>query len=166
MRNATPTVQSPILQPFATWNPTRGVWETMQLDLFGQLEPCSAIWPTCGMTRNGSAYQRPLSALLIPGSASSSSPTARTLFRTPLAADSTRGAESLDQVRARHGTVALTHQVMDLALNGPPGSQTRHGESEMLWNLIEDIFNAGDATPQQSPDGNTSLDDPPLPPHL
>lgn len=45
MNNATPTPQ-----PFATWNSTRGVWETMQLDLSGQPAPYSAIWPTCGTT--------------------------------------------------------------------------------------------------------------------
>jgi hypothetical protein len=63
MRNATPPMQPPTPQPFATWNPTRGVWETNQPDLLGRSAPYSAIWPTCGMTRNGSAYQRPLSAL-------------------------------------------------------------------------------------------------------
>ena len=149
MRNATPA-----MQPFATWNPARGVWETSQLDLFGQPAPYSAIWPTCGWMRNGSAYQLPLSALLTPGSASSSSPTAKTLFRTPLATDSTRGGESLEQVRARRGTIALSHQIIDLALNGPAGSPIKNDESEMLWSLIEDIFAAGDATPAPSPDGS------------
>lgn len=114
----------------------------------------SAIWPTSGWMRNGSAYQRPLSAHPTPGSASSSSP-AKTLFRTPLATDSTRGGESLDQVRARRGTIALSHQIIDLALNGPAGSQSKSGEPEMLWSLIEDIFTAGDATPTPSPAGNT-----------
>lgn len=46
---------APTLQPFATWNPTCGVWETSQLDLSGQPAPYSAIWPTCGTTHNGSA---------------------------------------------------------------------------------------------------------------
>ncbi len=109
--------------------------------------------------RNGSAYQRPLSALPTQGSASSSSLTARTLFRTPLATDSTRGGESLDQVRARRGTIALSHQIIDLALNGPTGSQNRSNESDTLWSLIEDIFTAGDATPPPSHNGNTSPDD-------
>ena len=159
MRNATPTTQPPAMQPFATWNPTRGVWETSQLDLSGQPAPYSAIWPTCGWMRNGSAYQRPLSALLIPGFASSSLPTDKALFRTPLATDSTRGGESLEQVRARRGTIALSHQIIDLALNGPAGSQGKSSESETLWSLIEDIFAAGDATLTPSPGGSTSLDD-------
>ncbi|WIY84296.1 hypothetical protein [Propionimicrobium sp. PCR01-08-3] len=158
MNDATPALQPPMLQPFATWNSTRGVWETMQLDLSGQPAPYSAIWPTCGTTRNGSAYQRPLSALLTLGSASSSSPSARTLFRTPLATDSTRGGESLGQVRARRGTIALSHQIIDLALHGPTGSPSRNNDSETLWSLVEDIFTAGDATPTPSPDGSTSPD--------
>src|SRR5699024_5172213 len=44
------------------------------------------------------------------GCASSSLPAAGALFRTPLATDSTRGGESLEQVRARRGTIALSHQ--------------------------------------------------------
>lgn len=111
--------------------------------------------------RNGSAYQRPLSALLTPDFASLSLPTARALFRTPLATDSTRGGESLDQVRARRGTIALSHQIIDLALNGPDGSQNKSSEPETLWSLIEDIFTAGDATPTPSPNGNTSPGDQP-----
>lgn len=157
--HATPTTQPPTTQPFATWNPTRGVWETSQLDLSGQPALYSAIWPTSGWMRNGSAYPRPLSALLTPGSASSSLLTARVLFRTPLATDSSRGGESLEQVRARRGTIALSHQIIDLALNGPAGSQSRSSEPETLWSLIEDIFTAGEATPTGSPNGNTSPDD-------
>lgn len=84
---------------------------------------------------------------------------ARTLFRTPLATDSTRGGESLDQVRARRGTIALSHQIIDLALNGPHGSASNNDESEMLWSLVEGIFIAGDATPTPSPNGHTSPDD-------
>lgn len=154
MSNATPTMQPPTLQPFASWNPTRGVWETMQLDLSGRQAPCSAIWPTSGWMRNGSTFRRPLSALLTSGSASSLSPGA--LFRTPLATDSARGGESLEQVRARRGTIALSHQIIDLVLNGPAGSRIKNAESETLWSLIEDIFDAGDVTPTPSPDGNTS----------
>lgn len=147
MRNPTPILHSPVAQPFATWNSILGAWETSQLDLSGQPAPYSAIWPTSGWMRNGSAYQRPLSVLLTQDSASSSSPTAKTLFRTPLASDSARGGESLDQVRARRGTIALSHQVVDLALNGPVGSRSRSSEAETLWLLIENIFADGDATP-------------------
>ena len=81
MTGATQAMQPPATQPFATWNPTRGIWETTQLDLYGLSAPFSAIWPTCGWMRDGSAYRLPLSALLTTASASSSSPTAR--FRTP-----------------------------------------------------------------------------------
>lgn len=166
MPDATPPLQPPPtmrVQPFARWNPTRGVWETMQPDLFGRLAPWRETWPTCGAMHDGSAYQHPPSALLTTASASSSSPTA--LFRTPLASDSSRGGESLEQVRARRGTIALSHQIIDLALHGPDGSPNNNDESETLWSLIEDIFDAGDATPTPSPDGNRSPDDTPLTRH-
>ena len=48
MTDATQAMHPPTAQPFATWNPTRGIWETTQLDLFGLSAPFSAIWPTCG----------------------------------------------------------------------------------------------------------------------
>ena len=165
MTTTTPTMQPPTLQPFATWNPTRGVWETAQLDLYGQPAPCSAIWPTSGWMRNGSAYRHPSSALLTHGFASSSSPSPTVMFRTPLATDSTRGGESLEQVRARRGTIALSHQIIDLALHGPHGSPNRNTEPETLWSLIDGIITAGDATPTPSPDGNTSPDEKHQPPH-
>ena len=133
-------------QPFAIWNPTLGIWETTQLDLSGRLAPYSETWPTSGTTRNGSVYPLPPSALPIPDSASSSSRTAPILFRTPLASDASRGGESLDQVRERRGTIALSHQVIDLALNGPDGSKRWKDESETLWPLIEDIFTTGEDT--------------------
>ena len=159
MNNATPATQ-PLSrmrpQPFAMWNPTRGIWETMQPDLSGLLAPFSAIWSTCGETHDGSAYRLRLSALLTTASASSSSPTPKTLFRTPLASDSSRGGETLERVRARRGTIALSHQIIGLALHGPDGSPNRNDESETLWSLIEDVFDAGDATPTPSQDGNTS----------
>ena len=158
MPSATPTMQPPVAQSFATWNSIRGIWETAQIDLYGQSAPFLAIWPTCGWMHDGSAYRLPLSALLTPGSASSSWPTAKTLLRTPLASDSSRGGETLDKVRARRGTVALSHQIIDLALHGPDGSPSRNVESATLWSLIEGIFVSGDATPARSPDGSTSLD--------
>lgn len=152
MHDATP-METPITPPFATWNPIRGVWETGQPDLFGRLAPYSAIWPTCGMTLGGSAYPLPPSVRRIPGFASSSSPSA--LFRTPLASDSARGGETLDQVKARHGTIALSHQVIDLV--------NRHGRTapDATFALIEEFFDAGDATPPPSPGGNASPADPP-----
>lgn len=159
MNNATPTTQPPSRmrpQPFATWNPTRGIWETTQPDLSEGPAPFSAIWSTCGETHDGSAYRLHLSALLTTGFASSSSPTPKTLFRTPLASDSSRGGESLERVRARRGTIALSHQIIDLTLHGPDGSPNNNDESETLWSLIEHIFDAGDATPTPSPNGNTS----------
>ena len=158
MNDATPAMQPPMTQPFAAWNPTRGIWETTQLDLYGLSAPFSAIWTTCGWMCDGSAYRLPLSALLTNASASSPSPGA--LFRTPLATDSSRGGETLDQVRARRGTIALSHQIIDFALHGPAGSPNRRAESETLWSLIDGLFSAGDATPTPSLVGSTSPDGP------
>ncbi|WP_236757779.1 hypothetical protein [Aeromicrobium sp. PE09-221] len=135
MNTATPAMQTASRmrpQPFAIWNPTRGTWETTQPDLSGLMAPFSAIWSTCGETRGGSAYQLRLSALLTSASASSSSPIPKALFRTPLASDSSRGGETLDQVRARRGTIALSHQIIDLALHGPDGLPSKPDESETL----------------------------------
>ena len=165
--NATPTTQPKTVQPqpFATWNPTDGVWETSQLDLFGLWAPFSAIWPSSGFMHDGSAYRHPSSGHPITGSASSSSPGNPVLFRTPLASDSSRGGESLEQVKARRGTIALSHQIIDFALHGPDGSPAKRSASETLFTLIETIFDAGDDTPPPSPDGNTSPDGPPQPQH-
>lgn len=142
------------MQPFAIWDPACGVWETSQFDLSGRLAPFSGTWPTSGTTRHGSAYPLPMSAPRTPGSACSSSPVP--LFRTPLASDSSRGGETLEQVRARRGTIALSHQVIDLVLNGPDISNPRQDESGMLWSLVGRIFELGDDTPQRSHDGSTS----------
>ena len=109
MSDATPISQPPRMQPFSVWNPTRGVWETSQADLYGHMAPYSETWPTCGTTHDGLAYLLPMSVRHIPGSESSSS--RDVLFRTPLASDSARGGETLAQARARRGTIALSHQV-------------------------------------------------------
>lgn len=55
--HATPTGAT-----LAVWNPTRGIWEKLHLDLFGQREQFWETWPTSGMTRNGSVFPLPASA--------------------------------------------------------------------------------------------------------
>ena len=146
MSNATSEMQPPTVQPLAVWNPTRGIWEKPQLDLFGQQEQFWETWPTSGWMRHGSVYPLPPSAHPTPGFESSLSPTAQ--FRTPLASDASRGGETLQHVRARRGTIALSHQVIDLALHGPNG-YARTQELESLWTLIGQLFDAGEDTPQQ-----------------
>ena len=143
MSNATSQMQPPTVQPLAIWNATRGIWEKPQLDLFEQQEQFWETWPTSGMTRNGSVYPLPMPARLTPDTVSSSSPTA--LFRTPLASDASRGGESLQQVKARRGTIALSHQIIDLALHGP-ASYPRTEEPDSLWNQIRQLFNDGEST--------------------
>lgn len=78
----------------------------------------------------------------------------------PRQTDSSRGGEPLDQVRARRGTIALSHQIIDFALHGPAGSPSRRAESETLRSLIDRLFSAGDATPTPSPAGSGSPGDP------
>lgn len=158
MSNASPQPQRPTEQPVAIWNAPLGIWENPQLDLFGQRAPYSATWWTSGMTRNGSAYPLPSSARLTLATEFSSS--VIPLFRTPLASDAARGRESLQRVKARRGTIALSHQIIDLALHGPNGHH-RDEETDTLWHLISQIFDAGDATPQPSHSGSESLDDQP-----
>ena len=72
--------------------------------------------------------------------------------------DSARGGETLDQVRARRGTIALSHQVIDLV------TQRSRPSPEATFALIEEFFDAGDATPLPLPGGSASLDAPPQPP--
>ena len=79
-----------------------------------------------------------------------------------MASGSSRGGETLEQVRTRRGTIALSHQLIDLASHGPDGSPASRNEQATLWSQVENIFTAGDATPEPSPDGNTTPDAPPL----
>ena len=43
MTDATLVTQPPTAQPFASWNPTRGIWETTQLDLHELSAPVDAV---------------------------------------------------------------------------------------------------------------------------
>ena len=53
----------------------------------------------------------------------------------------------MQQVKARRGTIALSHQIIDLALHGPNG-YPRAEEPEHLWSLIGQFFNEGEDTPK------------------
>lgn len=79
------------------------------------------------------------------------------LFRTPLASESARGGETLVQVKARRGTIALSHQVIDLVTR-----RGRQPSPEATFALTEEFFDAGDTTPQRSTDGSASPAGPPL----
>ena len=120
--DATPSPQPPSPQPwtapFAVWNPTRGIWETSQLDLYGLLAPYSAIWPTSGTTHAGSAYPLPTSEHPTPAFASSSSPasvpvTTREVrsgvangYEVTARISSVAGRDYLDYTRVRRGADA------------------------------------------------------------
>ncbi len=152
MTNATPVTQPPTEQPFASWNPTRGIWETTQLDLYGLSAPFSGIWSTCGWMRDGSAYPLPLSALLTNASASSPSPGA--LFRTPTGerlitrrGDTRPGAGQARDDRA----LAPDHRLRPPRTGWLAEQESRIGDA--VWSLIDGLFSAGDATPTPSPGG-------------
>ncbi|SJN13284.1 hypothetical protein FM113_17370 [Leucobacter sp. 7(1)] len=53
----------------------------------------------------------------------------------------------MQQVKARRGTIALSHQIIDLALHGPNGYPRK--EPENLWTLIGRLFGDGDNTLRQ-----------------
>jgi hypothetical protein len=93
-------------KPLATWNPTRGIWETETFDLLSEhSEPYSATWPTSGMTHAGRAFELPTPEHPTAGTGSSSSP----VLPTPTVVD--MGANrTLDEwedwttaMRERHG---------------------------------------------------------------
>jgi hypothetical protein len=106
------------------------------------------------MTRGGLAFRLPGWERLITGSGCSPSPGA--LLRTPLASDSIRGRETLAKVRARGGTIALTHQIMALVDPEPERS-----DAETVFGLIGTLFDGGDLMPLPSPDGSGSPAGPP-----
>lgn len=92
----------------AQWNPTRGVWETGQLDLLSGLsELYLETWPTSGMTHGGVAYELPTPELPTDASASSS-------LRTPTARDSAASGGSTSS------DVTLTDAVVRTELGSRP----------------------------------------------
>lgn len=93
----------------ATWNPERDCWETGVEDIFGHSDVYSETWPTSGMTRNGVAFALPTWAPPTTGSASSSSPPAKT-FRTPAAAEAEGGPRDRNRPGA---TMRLSDQVRE-----------------------------------------------------
>jgi hypothetical protein len=69
---------------------------------------------------------------------------------------------SLSWQRSTSSTIALSHQIIDLALHGSSGYRRRQ-ESATPWSLIGELFDAGDAMPSPSDDGGASPDAPPQP---
>ena len=58
---------------------------------------------------------------------------------------SSTGRASTTIPAARRGTIALSHQIIDLALHGP-ASYPRTEGPDSLWNLIGQLFNDGEST--------------------
>ena len=95
------------LQPIATWNPVRDVWETGEASLLcGHSDVYSETWPSLGMTRSGVAYELPM---LEPAT----DDTACSLLPTPMARDGISGGpQSPDVQRAAGMTVHLADVVV------------------------------------------------------
>jgi hypothetical protein len=107
----------------ATWNPTRGIWEDPNgsIDLLsGHSEPFSATWPISGMTRSGSAFERPTPALLMAASASSSSH----MLPTPEAKLGDSGPDYARASREGSGGDDLTTTVFRQLLPTPTAQRT------------------------------------------
>ena len=153
----------PKLNPLATWNPDRDCWETEVVDIFGHSDVFSETWPTCGMTRNGVAYALPTWEPPTSGSASSSSPPAKT-FRTPAAAEAEGGPRNRNRPGA---TMRLSDQVREemedgnlrvfktptsqLAVNGGsqhPDNRRAGGHGPTLADEVEHLL----PTPVTQPD--------------
>ena len=113
MTDATQAMQPPTAQPFAAWNPTRGIWgdnAARPLRALGAvLGDLADFAAGCTMDRlTGFPCRR-------------SSPTLPHLRPRPAHCSAPAGDgliarwRRLDQVRARRGTIALSHQIIDFA---------------------------------------------------
>jgi len=105
-----------VVETIATWNPSRMLWETDQLDLFSGLsEPFWVTFPTSGMTRSGRLLPLPTSAHRIGASECSSSQ----LLPTPVA---------MDAVGARNATSSR-----------PPDSKHHSGTTltDVFWQMAD-----------------------------
>jgi hypothetical protein len=113
------------MTPFAQWNEERDLWETEQIDLLSELSDAfSETWPRSGMTRAGTAYALPTSALRTADSGSSSP---RGLLQTPSVADAMGG--HLSRGGTRSGELLLKGQVKAMASSPPPPAETTRDET-------------------------------------
>ena len=96
-------------KPLARWNPTRDCWETTQTgSLFSEhLDVYSEIWPTSGMTRNGTAYALPMLEHPTADSESSS------LLPTPSASLGVSGGSQHPDKRKAGGHSVQLHDVIE-----------------------------------------------------
>jgi len=114
------------LNPFATWNPARCVWESGQELVCGHVEPYSAIWPTSGSMRNGQCFRRPPWELPIAANGSSS------LLPTPQARDGDGSNRSMSATTAhlRHNVQGKRNLDDAIALLPTPRTSDMHGTGE------------------------------------
>jgi hypothetical protein len=127
---------------FADYNPATRSWRTFQGSLLSEWETYSETWPRAGMTRNGTAYQRPPSAPLTGATASGSWPTPR--------------AEERQQYNSRDGYVALSLAVKawptpTARLGHRRGPQAKRYFDPARSNDLDDAVAAAGTTGQLNP---------------
>lgn len=123
----------------AQWNPTRGAWETGQLDLLSMLsELYLETWPASGMTQGGLAYELPTPALPTVDSDSSSSP----VLPTPVVTDAmgSRNSTSGRQPDSRHHT---GHTLSDVLLPTPTVGNATGGNASRSGSRSEELLLPG-----------------------
>ena len=126
-----------VQQPTAMWNPARGVWETMAVNLLcGHLEPFSETWPTSGMMRDGRVYGLPMREHLTTVSGS-------LLLRSPKASEGGGGALGEAEALRRGNTVGVRDQVMDLVAG--QGLKVSRQENNLLFTPRQRDHKTGDA---------------------
>jgi hypothetical protein len=117
-----------VRMPIATWNPARGVWETLEMSvLCGHAVPYSVTLPTSGSMRNGCLYPPQMPGLRIAGTGSSSS---AGLFKTPTVQIAVNGgSQHPDKRRAGGHGPTLADQV-EKELLPTPGAADWKGSSQ------------------------------------
>lgn len=151
-------------EPIARWNPARDVWETTQSGILCEHSAVySEIWPTCGMTRDGSAYALPTWGPPTTDSGSLS------LLGTPRVSSSNGVGRYTDSERGTRGRLeAQVDQLLktptaQLAINGGsqhPDKRRAGGHGPTLADEVEHLLPTPTATPygsNQSPSPGAAI---------
>lgn len=143
-RDHAPATAPELEWPLATWNTEFDYWQKPSLDLMGDVEPHTDVFPTSGVVVNGDAYARP---------AWNKRFTEVPLLRTPCAAEAGGGPLSPAQAKAQGRTLRLTGQVLD---HFHPG--ILDGEPKMLPTPGANLgTNGGPQHPDKRRAGNHSV---------
>lgn len=137
MKDATPSTQPPAVQPSRRGTRPVGSGSEPARPLRAL---CAVLGDLADLRYNARWIGLPASYVGAPHPRFRIFILARRTLQDALASDSAQGGATLDQVRARLGTIALSHQVIDLVLKrGQPSA-------EATLALIASYFDAGDAS--------------------